>query len=128
MLQRRHSGEHKCAFIHHLFADDRGESQFRDIEVSWAEDGRDGKLSERLPATGITFRVTPGNYFNDWHNPPRRQYVINLDAPVEITASDGESRIIGVGEILLLEDLHGKGHTGRAVAGKIRHSVLISAG
>jgi len=38
----------------------------------------------------------------------RRQYVINLDAPNQITASDGETRIIGVGEIILIEDVHGR--------------------
>jgi hypothetical protein len=112
--------------IHHLFADEHGESHFRDMAVTWVEDGRDGRLSERLHATSITFRMTPSDYFNDWHNPPRRQFVINLDAPVEITASDGESRIIGIGEVLLLEDLHGKGHTGKAVAGMLRHSILVS--
>ena len=67
-----------------------------------------------------------GDYANDWHNPLRRQFVINLDASVEITASDGECRTIGIGEVLLLEDLHGKGHAGKAVDGKFRHSVLIS--
>lgn len=115
------SRSHTCTFI--IFADEHGESHFRDIEVTWLEDGRDGSSRS---ATGITFRVTPSDYFNDWHNPSRRQFVINLDAPVEITASDGESRIIGAGEVLLLEDLHGKGHIGRAVAGKMRHSVLVS--
>ena len=112
--------------IHNLYSDDDGESHFRDIEIEWIEEGRDGSLSSRIAVTGMTFRKTRGNYANDWHNPLHRQFVINLDAPVEITASDGECRTIGIGEVLFLEDLHGKGHTGRAVDGKFRHSVLIS--
>jgi hypothetical protein len=72
------------------------------------------------------FRSTPADYFNDWHNPPRRQFVINLDAAVEITASDGEARIIGPGEVLLLEDIIGRGHIGRSVAGRIRHSIIVA--
>jgi hypothetical protein len=39
-------------------------------------------------------------------------------------SSDGETRIIGVGEIILIEDVHGKGHLSRAV-GKMRRSVMI---
>jgi len=54
-----------------------------------------------------------------------QKYVINLDAPNKITASDGETRIIGVGEIILIEDVHGKGHLSQAV-GQMRRSVMIS--
>jgi hypothetical protein len=112
--------------IHHLFADERGESHFRDMTIEWATTSRDGTLSKVIPATSIAFRMTPSDYLNDWHNPPRRQFVINLDAAVEITASDGERRIIGPGEVLLLEDITGRGHLGRSVAGQIRHSVLVA--
>jgi hypothetical protein len=36
--------------------------------------------------------------------------VINLDAPHQVSATNGETRTIGAGEIILYEDLHGKGH------------------
>ena len=42
--------------IHNLYTDANGQSHFRDIEVEWVEEGRAGKLSKRLPATGIIFR------------------------------------------------------------------------
>ena len=42
--------------IHNLYTDPNGESHFRDIEVEWVEETRSGKLSKRLPATGIIFR------------------------------------------------------------------------
>jgi len=45
---------------------------------------------------------------------------------VKVTASDGESRVIGPGEILLVEDTSGKGHISRAVDGKFRHSVFVT--
>ena len=83
------------------------------------------KLSARLPATGIIFRQTSGDYDLDWHPAPRRQYIINLDAGVEITASDGESRVIGAGEVILVEDVSGKGHLSKAVGGKMRHSIFV---
>ena len=78
-----------------------------------------------LPATGIIFRETPGTYDYAWHPAPRRQYIINLDGAVEITASDGEKRVIGPGEVFLVEDTHGKGHFSKAVEGKMRHSIFV---
>jgi hypothetical protein len=111
--------------IHNLYADAQGESHFRDLEVEWAEETRSGKLSKRLPATGIIFRQVPPTYDLDWHPAPRRQYIINLDAGVQITASDGESRVIGPGEILLVEDTKGKGHLSKAVDKQIRHCIFV---
>ena len=111
--------------IHNIYADANGETHFRDIEVEWVEDGMAGKLSRRLPATGIIFRETKPDYDLDWHPAPRRQYIINLDGGVQITASDGEKRVIGAGEVLLVEDVTGKGHLSKAVNGQMRHSIFV---
>jgi hypothetical protein len=111
--------------IHNLYADASGASHFRDIEVEWAEDRLGGKLSKRMPATGVIFRRTAGDYDLDWHVAPRRQYIVNLDAGVEITASDGETRRIGAGEVILVEDTTGQGHLSKAVSGAVRHSLFI---
>jgi hypothetical protein len=97
--------------IDNFYADRSGQSHFRDIELEWVEERRGSKLSQRLPATGVIFRETQAEYDVDWHPAPRQQIIINLDAGVKITASDGESRVIGVGEVLLVE-------------GKIRHSIF----
>ena len=110
--------------IHNLYTDAKGESHFRDIEVEWAEERRGSKLSKRLPATGIIFRETRADNDLDWHLAPRRQYIVNLDAGVKITASDGESRIIGAGEVILVEDVTGKGHLSQGL-GQLRHSLFI---
>jgi hypothetical protein len=111
--------------IHNLYTDATGQSHFRDIEVEWTEQHGASKFSRRLPATGIIFRETAGDYDLDWHPAPRRQYIINLDAGVRLTASDGESRIIGAGEVVLVEDTTGKGHLSKSIDGKMRHSIFI---
>ncbi len=111
--------------IHNIYVDDAGETHWRDIEVEWAEETATGKLSKRLPATGIIFRQTRADYDLDWHPAPRRQYIINLDAGVRITASDGEMREIQAGEVVFVEDVRGKGHLSQAVAGKMRHSIFV---
>jgi len=111
--------------IHNLYVDAQGETHFRDIEIEWVEERPGGKLSKRLPANGIIFRETSGDYDLDWHPAPRRQYILNLDAGVQITASDGESRVIGAGEVLLVEDITGKGHLSKSVGGRMRHSIFV---
>jgi hypothetical protein len=111
--------------IHNLYEDADGISHFRDIEIEWVEEKHFSKLSAQLPATGIVFRETSGDYDLDWHPAPRRQYIINLDGGVQITASDGEARVIGAGEVILVEDVTGKGHLSKAVAGKMRRSIFV---
>ncbi|MFT5507390.1 MAG: hypothetical protein ACI89J_000454 [Hyphomicrobiaceae bacterium] len=111
--------------IHNLFTDADGESHFRDIEVEWESERNFSKYSARLPATGIIFRETAGDYDLDWHPAPRRQYIINLDAGAQLTASDGEVRTINAGEVILVEDTTGKGHLSKSVGGKLRHSIFV---
>ena len=112
--------------IHNLYEDEDGESHFRDIEVAFTEKRNFSKYSAMLPVTGIIFRETSGDYDLDWHNAPRRQYIINLDAASKLTASDGESRVIGAGEIILVEDISGKGHLSQSVGGRLRHSIFVA--
>jgi hypothetical protein len=110
--------------IHNLYEDENGVSHFRDIEIEWDEERPHSKYSKRLPATGIIFRETRADYDLDWHPAPRRQYIINLDAGVKLTASDGESRVIGAGEVILVEDISGKGHLSESL-GQIRRSIFV---
>ena len=108
--------------IHNVYEDANGESHFRDIEVDWVEETPTGKLSKRLPATGIVFRETTTDYENSWYRAPRRQYVISLAGGITITASDGETRHIGAGVIVLVEDTTGKGHITKSSGDKPRHT------
>jgi hypothetical protein len=111
--------------IHNLYEDASGISHWRDVEIDWVEESSQSKLSKRFPANGIIFREVPATYDFDWHPAPRRQYIINLDAGVDITASDGETRRIGAGEVVLVEDTTGKGHLSKAVDGKVRHCIFV---
>jgi hypothetical protein len=101
--------------IHNLYTDASGQSHFRDIEVEWAEETRAGKLSKRLPATGIIFRQVQPSYDLDWHPAPRRQFVIILSGQLEIGLGDGSKHVFGAGDARLVEDTTGKGHTTRVL-------------
>ena len=103
-----------------------GKSHFEDIEVPLKDGGKAGFLSELIKATGVVFRETDGSYNYDFHNAPRRQYVVNLEGEVEIEVGDGTKRILRSGDILLAEDTTGQGHISRAVGGKPLKSLFIT--
>ena len=112
--------------IHNLYEDSDRVSHFRDIEVAWAEQRGSSRVSARVAVSGMMFRETMGDYDVDWHPAPRRQYVINLDGGVHITAGDGETRYIGPGDLVLVEDTGGKGHISKFVGGAMRRSIFVA--
>ena len=63
--------------------------------------------------------------FIDWHPAPRRQYVITLEGQTEIGLGDGTKRILNPGDVLLADDLTGRGHTTAVYGDKPRVSVAI---
>jgi hypothetical protein len=107
-----------------LFSGNDGQSHLEEISLSFAP-GQFAEQSPIQPAKGISFsRMTPGA-FVDWHNAPRRQYVITLAGAVEIGLGDGSVHRFGPGEGILAEDLTGKGHTTRAVGGEPRITITV---
>ena len=109
-----------------IYTGDDGESHFEDVEIPLIDLGGVGQISELQGATGVVFRETDGDYDFGFHNAPRRQYVINLDASVEIETGDGTKRTLGPGDILLAEDTTGRGHISRAVDGRPRRSIFVT--
>ncbi|MDT8421586.1 MAG: hypothetical protein RQ754_14260 [Desulfuromonadales bacterium] len=109
-----------------LFTGADGESHFEDVEIALADSGPIGALSEKLPATGLIFRYNDEEYDYDWHNAPCRQYIVMLEGAVEIEVGDGTRRIFRDGDVLLAEDVDGRGHISRAVDGQPRRSLFIT--
>jgi hypothetical protein len=107
-----------------IYTGDDGESHFEDVEIE-LKDGRAGRYSSGVPAQSVIFRETAADYDLDFHNAPRRQYVVNLRGSVEIEIGSGEKRILGPGDILLAEDTTGKGHISRSVNNEPRESLFI---
>jgi hypothetical protein len=83
------------------------------------------ELTSLHATAGIVFRTSEPGRFSDWHNAPRRQYVINLAGEVEIGLGDGTLHRFGPGHVTLAEDLTGKGHTTRVVGNVPRVSATI---
>ena len=109
-----------------IYTGEDGESHFEDVEVPLRDLGAIGSISELEEATGIVFRETDGDYELGFHNAPRRQYVINLDAAIELETGDGTKRVLEAGDVLLAEDTTGRGHISRAVEQKPRRSIFVT--
>ncbi len=82
-------------------------------------------LSEPVDVTSLQFRRTTRDYFIDWHNAPRRQYVITLSGVSEVELGDGTKIRLYPGHILLAEDTEGRGHISRAVGSDDRISLFL---
>jgi len=109
-----------------IYADAQGESHFEDLDIELHDAGPIGHLSKPIPATSVIFRQNEPGYDYDWHTAPQRQYIVLLDGAIEIEVSDGARRILGGGEILLVEDTTGRGHRSRHIEPRERHSVFIT--
>jgi hypothetical protein len=110
--------------IHRLYTGTDGQSHLEELKIPFAPGGM-GEQAPMQKANGVVFsRVQPGA-FMDWHNAPRRQFVITLQGAVEIGLGDGSVHRFGPGEGVLAEDLTGKGHTTRAVGNEPRITIAI---
>jgi quercetin dioxygenase-like cupin family protein len=83
------------------------------------------ELATLQAARGIVFRTVQPGSFSDWHQAPRRQFVITLAGEVEIGLGDGSVHRFGPGHVTLAEDLMGQGHTTRAVGNQPRLTATI---
>ena len=59
-------------------------SHVEDLEVPLTPGRHGDQVSERVAATGVIFRETPAGVSLDFHNAPRRQFVVTLSGQVEI--------------------------------------------
>jgi len=112
--------------ILNIWADEQGISHFREFEIDTMKIPQGGTISSPIKAKNVWFRQTPQAQDMDWHLAPRRQFVITLSGGTgEITASDGEVRIVRPGEVVLVEDTFGKGHKSKAFDGLPRNVIFI---
>jgi len=103
-----------------IYTDSVGESHFKDSDaafkqVNFAPPAPPVGLTQFLDASKIVFFQIPAGWFGDWHPAPKKQFFCCLKGEAELTASDGEVRCFKAGDVFLLEDTTGKGHTTRVV-------------
>lgn len=109
-----------------VYADAAGDSHFGEIDIPLKDGGTIGRLSDHHPVKNIIFRENDGDYDYDWHCAPQRQYIVLLDGEIELETSDGEKRRFRGGDILLVEDVSGRGHRTRTVNNMPRRSLFVT--
>ncbi|HXG35730.1 MAG TPA: hypothetical protein VNL15_02045 [Dehalococcoidia bacterium] len=102
-----------------LYSGDDGESHFEDVSVE------QGGVPPPEAARTVSFRVSEPGKVEDWHNSPYRHYVITLSGEAEIEVGDGTTRRFGPGDIILGEDLTGRGHVTRIGNGQPRIVMVV---
>ena len=103
-----------------LFADDKGESHFDDIEIEftathYVQSAAPLDFSPMFPATQVAFMRAPAGWASEFHVSSAHNMFVVLSGEWEVTASDGESRHFAAGSALLVEDITGKGHSSRVL-------------
>ena len=112
--------------ITRIYSGNDGDTYFEDIVIPMKDVGDIGSLSEATPVKSIIFREVIPRYDYDFHNAPQRQYLVLLDGVIEIETSLGDKRIFKAGDIVLLEDIAGKGHKTRNIKIAKRRSLFIT--
>jgi hypothetical protein len=102
----------KCV---HLYTNESGESAFGEIEIPYEHSGPEQFAFVRAPSSMLLNETVPGHQY-DWHNAPRRQWVITLQGEIEVQLRSGLKKRFGPGSLLLADDTRGSGHATKVVS------------
>lgn len=117
-----------------VFSDADGETHFDEIRLSGesrqsAVSTAIAWVSASVPVRGMVWRrVEKDHPTTTPHVTPARQLIVLLSGTAEIEVSTGERRTVMPGQIVLGEDLTGKGHITRAVDRTPRVTLILELG
>ena len=108
--------------FHRIHSDDQGETHFGvqeipDLEVPFGPppNPKGAKADFGAVESMFVFAV-PAATAVPAHNAPQPYIAIVLSGEAEVVASDGDTKRFRPGELLLCDDLIGKGHVTRAIS------------
>jgi quercetin dioxygenase-like cupin family protein len=114
-----------------LYSGTDGLSHFERIRVKFVSvPGEPTAVAESEPvitSKSYFVRCAPG-FFSDWHNADARRYVITISGRAEVEVAGAEKFMAQPGEIVLAEDLTGKGHTFRVLGDNDWVAVFVDMG
>jgi hypothetical protein len=114
-----------------LYVDEDGHSHFEDVRLRGeahgvVESDLRAVFSDPFTATAALFRhVVEEADATRPHNTPCRQFIIQLAGECEVEASDGDTRRLVPGSVLLLEDVEGLGHVTRRIGDASRMTMVV---
>jgi hypothetical protein len=110
--------EHAPVKVNRLYTGEDGLSHFELVSVKFSPvPGTPNAVEQSAPVSmkkSYVVRIAPG-FFDGWHNADARRYVITISGRAEVEVAGGQKMIAEPGQIVLAEDLTGKGHTFRVL-------------
>ena len=103
-----------------IYTGSDNQTHFQDVDVEAF-----AKIAARVGEGPVRLNQGPAQSSLDFHNAPRRQYVVMMSGTTEIEIGDGTKRQLGPGDVLIAEDLTGKGHITRGVGDSPRVSLAV---
>ena len=112
-------GKTSTVQIVRVYTGSDGETHFEDLtQDQFAEIAKKG--------TGpIILNRRSSPFVFDNHNSRQRLYIVNMSGIGEYEVSDGTVRRLSPGDVLVTEDLTGRGHISRGVGDEFRVSLAI---
>lgn len=103
-----------------IFTDEKACSHFEieTIELEendYAPPAPSLNISTMASADRTGFLELPVGWYGDWHPTPVRQWLILMTGACEFEVGDGEKRVRKAGDVVMLDDLIGKGHQTRVL-------------
>ena len=128
-----YSGCETMSIYTRLYSDDDGESHFEDVEIQFASTDYAPpapplNLSAFTNAKEFGFMQAPAGWSSDWHPSSARTLFVVISGEWEVTASDGEAQRFITGEVLVVEDLTGKGHRSRVISDYDSLALMVQLG
>ncbi|MDX2360819.1 MAG: hypothetical protein QNK23_08440 [Crocinitomicaceae bacterium] len=97
--------------IARIYTDTEGGSHFEEVPIIMEDKSGLGYFSKSMTnLKSMRFQKVFSHGEWDFHAAGGKSYVVLLEGILEIEVSDGESHRFGVGDVILFDDVSGKGH------------------
>ena len=83
------------------------------------------ELGELQIVKGLQIQKNESGRFMDFHQAPNKRWLITLSGELEIGLGDGTVHKFGAGDVRLIEDVTGHGHTTRYVTDHMSALMLL---
>ena len=114
----------------HIFNLSTGESSYKEVtpefsDATFVRNAQQVALKDFGDAKNLKFCRLPKGWEGGWHNSPVKQFVIGLGGSIKMTCSDNSCITVSAGDVVMLEDLTGKGHYTEVTSTEDWHGVLV---
>lgn len=109
--------QHKPMTILRLYTGSDGQTHEDNVQVKFTSTTMypEAEASEAVKVSEAQFFRLPKGKVQDWHKPAYRQYVVTLSGRAEVEIAGGQKILLGPGQVVLLENVTGKGHITRSI-------------